>query len=152
MYWNNVLELCIVIMYWNDVCWNNILEWCVGIMYSNNVLYYIGMLCWNNVLEWCIGIMHWNNLEFSTCDLATQIARSRRGEHTLLSWQLTRNCVTSCCDVAHSGRENLHQFLPIVLWRHALSSSIIYDSVILWVEIKKIQKWVISSASTYPSY
>ena len=32
--------------------------------------------------------------------------------------------VTSCCDVAHSGRENLHQFLPILLWRHALSISI----------------------------
>ena len=31
---------------------------------------------------------------------------------------------TSRCDVAHSGRENLHQFLPILLWRHALSSSI----------------------------
>ena len=32
--------------------------------------------------------------------------------------------VTSRCDVAHSGRENLHQFLPILLWGHALSSSI----------------------------
>ena len=28
------------------------------------------------------------------------------------------------CNVTHSGRENLHQFLPILLWRHALSSSI----------------------------
>ena len=27
--------------------------------------------------------------------------------------------------VAHSGRENFHHFLPILLWRHALSSSII---------------------------
>ena len=36
--------------------------------------------------------------------------------------------VTSLCDVAHSGRENLHQFLPILLWRYALSSSI----MILW--------------------
>ena len=32
--------------------------------------------------------------------------------------------VTSRCDVAQSGQENLHQFLPILLWRHALSSSI----------------------------
>ena len=32
--------------------------------------------------------------------------------------------VTLRCDVAHSGRENLHQFLSILLWRHALSSSI----------------------------
>ena len=32
--------------------------------------------------------------------------------------------VTSRCDVAHCGRENLHHFLPILLWRHALSSSI----------------------------
>ena len=32
--------------------------------------------------------------------------------------------MTSRCDVAHSGRENLHQFLPILLWRHVLSSSI----------------------------
>ena len=39
--------------------------------------------------------------------------------------------VTSRCDVAHSGRENLHQFLPIRLWRHALSSSI----MTLWVWI-----------------
>ena len=35
--------------------------------------------------------------------------------------------VTSCCDVGHSGRENLHQFLPIQLWRHALSI------VVLWI-------------------
>ena len=32
--------------------------------------------------------------------------------------------VTSGCEIAHSGRKNLHQFLPILLWRHALSSSI----------------------------
>ena len=35
-----------------------------------------------------------------------------------------QSSVTSRCDVAHSGRENCHQFLPILLWRHALSSSI----------------------------
>ena len=33
----------------------------------------------------------------------------------------------ACCDVAHSGRENLHHFLPILLWRHALSQ------VVLWL-------------------
>ena len=32
--------------------------------------------------------------------------------------------VTARCDVAHSGRENLNQFLPILLWRHVFSSSI----------------------------
>ena len=37
--------------------------------------------------------------------------------------------VTSCCDVEHSGRENLHQILPILLWTHALSSSI----MTLWI-------------------
>ena len=31
------------------------------------------------------------------------------------------------CDVPHSGRENLHQFLSILLWRHALSL------VVLWL-------------------
>ena len=39
--------------------------------------------------------------------------------------------VTSRCDVAHSGRENLHQILPILLWRHALSSSI----MALWKQL-----------------
>ena len=40
--------------------------------------------------------------------------------------------VTSRCDVAHSGRENLHQFLPILLWRHDLSSSIM---TLWWAEL-----------------
>ena len=39
-------------------------------------------------------------------------------------------------DVAHSGRENLHQFLPILLWRHALSSSI----MTLWFTLIIVQK------------
>ena len=94
MYWNDVLELSIV-MYWNYVYYNNVLEWCVGII-SNSQRF----------------------------DLAILKARSKREEHTLLSWQLTRNWVMSSCDVAHSGQENLHQFFPIQLWRYALSSSI----------------------------
>ena len=36
---------------------------------------------------------------------------------------------TSRCDVAHSGQEKLHHFLPILLLRHALSSSI----MTLWI-------------------
>ena len=39
--------------------------------------------------------------------------------------------VTSCCDVADSGRENLYHFLPILLWRHVLSSSI----MTLWMAL-----------------
>ena len=39
--------------------------------------------------------------------------------------------VMSRCDVAHSSRENLHHFLPILLWRHALSSSI----MTLWTDM-----------------
>ena len=43
----------------------------------------------------------------------------------------------SRCDVALSGQENLHQFLPIILWRHALSSSI----MTLWSRHTLSKSW-----------
>ena len=61
--------------------------------------------------------------------------------------------LTSRCDVAHSGQENLHQFPPILLWRHAPSSSIMTLWSLLEYHIgskaahithvgeKRIQKW-----------
>ena len=66
-------------------------------------------------MEWCIGIMYCNDLEFSMLWLGNLLARSRRKEHTLHSWQRTLTCVASLCDIAHCGREELHHFLPVLL-------------------------------------
>ena len=46
------------------------------------------------------------------------------------------NEIAVSSDVAHSGRENLHQFLPILLWRHAIYSSI----MTLWFTLIIVQK------------
>ena len=48
-------------------------------------------------------------------------------------------------DVAHSGRENLHQFLLILLWRHALSNSI----MTLWMKYSRV--WAFVHATQYPT-
>ena len=42
--------------------------------------------------------------------------------------------VTSCCDVAHSGRENLHHFLQVLL-RGILP---LFSIVTLWSQSKSI--------------
>ena len=52
--------------------------------------------------------------------------------------------------VAHSGRENLHQFLPIPLWRHALSISIMTLWVLLRQWLTREAGWRYYIMSTVP--
>ena len=115
---------------------------CVGIMYWNDLLECIRVMHWNNVLQWSrILNVVIGQLKAESSPVGKQSSYSREQLFEMISGArsrgraLTRNWVTSSCDVAHSGRENLHQFLPILLWRHALSSSI----MTLW--------WIIINAN-----
>ena len=83
---------------------------------------------------------------------------SRRIPHSPMTLRpLVNECAVSSdasrSDVAHSGWENLLQFLPILLWRDALSSSIIYMTLCNEVSLvkssllspKKLRTWKIVS-------
>ena len=125
-------------MYWNDVHIGKKVEWCIGkkllrIPYSYTekwriVLLVLRLLESQSDFEIINSYKSYPNISNSQrCVWTILIARNRRQEHTLHSWQRTLNWVTSHCDVAHCGWEELHHFLPILLRGMLSLFSIIYD-------------------------